>query len=191
MKTLNIDFEVIQEILTNCTNLKELTIGGEISGQALAYLGNNLPLRIEKFDLSNNIVNDKFINAIVTKYKNLKALDLSNMADVTDDHLTAIIEHLKNSLEELDLSYTTGGFTLEKLLELKSMPKLKVFQCYHLKEDEIKTLENDLPNLIKPIKGLHMGLSLHGNPKDGFWEIQAKQLKIFKQHLSLTEILNR
>ena len=71
-----------------------------------------------------------------------------------DKIIEAIIRNFKQSLEELELD---GSATFTKLLELRSMPKLKVFNCYgassnfRLKEDEVKTLTNNLPYLIRPI----------------------------------------
>ena len=67
--------------------------------------------------------------------------------------VTAIIRYLNHSLEELELH--NCDVTIAKLVELRSMLKLKVFNCYHpisfLKEEEIKTLTNNLPHLIRPI----------------------------------------
>ena len=76
-----------------------------------------------------------------------------------DEIIEAIIRSFKQSLEELELY---GSATFAKLLELRSMPKLKVFNCYksdflsmlyhsELKKDEVKTLSNNLPHLIRPI----------------------------------------
>ena len=116
---------------------------------------------------------------MVTRYQNLKSLDLRFCNwGITNETVTTIIRRLKQSLEELDLY--RSDVTLDKLLELKLMPKLKVLNCFHLKEDEIATLKNNLPHMTINEKDVSVGWA-DGTyePEDGFWEIEAKQLKIF------------
>jgi len=109
-------------------------------------------------------------------------LSLSYVHGISDNAVTSIVNNLKHSLEELDLS--VSSITLAKLMELKSMTKLKVLNCRHLQSNEIKTLSNNLPHLKKPINedGLCIGLYDRADPEEGFWEIDAKQLEIFRDH---------
>ena len=98
--------------------------------------------------------------------------------------MTAIIETLKPSLEQLDVC---GIDDLMNLLELRAMPKLQILivsrSTKHIKEQ----LQNDLPNLViyelgyKDHQQFIDNLPSAGNlpNKDGIWEIKAKPLKLF------------
>lgn len=176
-----------QQILEKCTELKELTLG-KLSGETLNFVENNLPTSIEKLKIFRSQISDQFVITLVTRCKNLKSLDLSGSKGITNNAVTTIIGHLKDSLEELDLTFTNGmtlaPITLSKLLELKAMPKLKVFQCATLKDDEIRNLSNNLPHLMQPIKTLEdneRDLLNFSTNMDQIWDIKAKQLKIFRQ----------
>ena len=99
---------------------------------------------------------------------------------ITSESLTAIIETLKPSLEQLDVC---GIDDLMNLLELRAMPKLQILivsrSTKHIKEQ----LQNDLPNLVIYEFGYsgNYNFTSAGNlpNKDGIWEIEAKPLKLF------------
>ena len=151
---------------------------------------NNLPLTIEKLDLTNLDISDKLVSILVTRCQNLKSLCLWNCKRITLETVSAVIQHLKQTLEELDLSYSDLSYsnvqaanaTLAKVFELKSMPKLEVFNCHLLKNDITAILKNKLPHLTINEKGFGVGLTNGAyKPEDGFWEIEAKQLKTFSE----------
>ena len=103
--------------------------------------------------------------------------------------MTTIIHFLKHSLEELDLNVLRQyGFdvSLEKLMELKSMSKLKYLICSHeLTDDEIKTLKKNLPQVkeIKTMSDLKIAQS-----EERFWQTSdVKELKVFKANWDMLE----
>ena len=148
----------VYKILGSCAKLRELSLLCHVPSRDTAiFLENNLHLNIEKLDLYINDRDEpcvKLITNLVSKCQNLKSLRL-NECTVRDETITAIIRHLNQTLEELELN---SRARFEKLLELRSMPNLKVFNCYQcylcyseFKKEEVKTLTNNLPHLIRPI----------------------------------------
>ena len=99
--------------------------------------------------------------------------------------LTNIIESLKLSLEELDISGT--NIDSAKILELQSMSRLKLLICSDF--EDIFALQGLLPNLTIELCG-RINIASSMMPKssvqqdlqleEGFWEIDSKQLQIFK-----------
>ena len=148
----------VYKILGKCANLRELSLLCHVPSRDTAiFLANNLHLNIEKLDLYINDLDEpcvKLITNLVSKCQNLNSLRL-NEYTIKDETITAIIKHLNQTLEELELN---SRATFEKLLELRSIPNLKVFNCYQcylcyseFKKGEVKTLTNNLPHLIRPI----------------------------------------
>ena len=65
----------------------------------------------------------------------------------TDDIImTTIIENLRLTLEELNV-LGFGSISYEKLLELKSMPKLRLFNYWESSNEELENLTKYLPHL--------------------------------------------
>ena len=60
--------------------------------------------------------------------------------------MTTIIENLRLTLEELNV-LGFGGISYEKLLELKSMPKLRLFNYWERSNEELENLTKYLPHL--------------------------------------------
>ena len=65
---------------------------------------------------------------------------------VCDKIMTTIIENLNLTLEELNVS-PFGNISYEKLLELKSMPKLRLFNYEETSNKELENLRKYLPYL--------------------------------------------
>ena len=65
--------------------------------------------------------------------------------EVTNDSLISIIEYLKQTLWKLDVNRTKVDFS--KLLELRSMPGLRILNCQHLSYEDIEKLRIQLPHL--------------------------------------------
>ena len=60
------------------------------------------------------------------------------------------------------------------------MPRLRILNCGHLSASRIESLKMQLPNLNidhKFLKIANSNQSVH--PKDGFWDIEVKQLHGF------------
>ena len=175
----------LQQILENCIKIKEINLGQilmwdfETGKNVLSYIAHNLPSGIEKLDLSCHQINDQFLSALIARCKNLRSLKLSDFT-LTNDSLTIIMNDLKHSLEELDLGCC--DMTFDKLLELKSMPKLKVLNYVFLRKETEIFVKDYLPHLSINKKRLAIGLWDRDSPEDGFWEIQSKQMNIFVDH---------
>ena len=65
---------------------------------------------------------------------------------VCDQIMTTIIENLNLTLEELNVS-PFGNISYEKLLELKSMPKLRVLNYWERSVEELENLRKYLPDV--------------------------------------------
>ena len=71
-------------------------------------------------------------------------LDIDD-TEVTNNSLISIIEYLKQTLWKLDVGRTKVEFA--KLLELRSMPRLKTLNCQHLSCEDIEKLRIQLPHV--------------------------------------------
>ena len=188
---LNLDLESFQSIIDNCVNLKELNLyETNLTGLQVEYLANNLTKEIAKLCLqSEKNLTDEHVKALVGRCKKLTALDLLD-TNITDESLNSIIENLKPSLEELDVSWCFTGQSksrrvylacIKKFIELNLMPHLRTLICRGLKDGDIAKLRSELPNVC-----INKGCLKISNsdqvyePMDGFWEIDAKQLKSFQ-----------
>ena len=60
--------------------------------------------------------------------------------------MTTIIENLNLTLEELNVS-PFGNISYEKLLELKSMPKLRLLNYWENSAEELENLQKYLPHV--------------------------------------------
>lgn len=154
----NLNLESIQQITKNCVELNEVNFSGtNLCENSINYLVKNLTSKVVKISL-DGIVGDEHVKILVSRCKKLKALVLgypflNNI--ITDDSITSIVEHLKPTLEELDVSFC--NISGDKILELRSMPKLRVLNFLYLPENpediqmrfhEVKNLKKQLPNII-------------------------------------------
>ena len=81
-----------------------------LKGQAIDYLVNNLTTKIGKLSLPCAAITDEQVKTLVSRCNKLSVLDLSHPGGsyetrrlLTDNSITYIIEHLKSTLEELDV----------------------------------------------------------------------------------------
>ena len=65
--------------------------------------------------------------------------------ELSDDSITSVIKYLKQSLEKLDIS-DCKEISFDKVLELKSMPKLRILN-YGFKSWHTMVLRKKLPHL--------------------------------------------
>ena len=111
----------VKRIIDYCPNLLEVNFGLTLlSDNSINYIINNITPGILKLGLYSNKVKDEHIETLVTRCKNLTSLDLRE-CDISDKSLNSLIQHIK--LEELNVCDCSISFT--KILELKSMPRLK------------------------------------------------------------------
>ena len=184
------ELQAVQAIVRNCINLKEVNFDNtHMSGKAIQYLVENITPSIEVLSLNYcKWVKDEHIKILVNRCHELKTLNLAHTS-VTSESLTSIIETLKHSLKQLDI---TGAFGIQpgNFLELRAMPKLQTLIgsfLLHFKEQ----LQNDLPNLVIYNFGSNVDHQQFLNDftsaenlsnKDGIWEIKAKPLKLFSSN---------
>ena len=118
-------------------------------------------------------LNDDNVKSILKRCSELKALDLRGSA-ITNVSVDTIMSHLNSTLEELSLSYT--NVTVNKLMELICMSKLKSLNCLHLGSDEIKHLKQNLSQICVN-QNIKIASMLSFKPQDSIWNIKVKQLK--------------
>ena len=117
----------LQMILKHCTQLTRIDLWDtNMSEDSMDFFVNNLSPKVKKISLSSNIENmkDRHIETLVSRCNRITKLDLSD-TELTDTSITSIIQHLKQSLVCLQVE-DCEKMSLEKVLELKSMPKLKI-----------------------------------------------------------------
>ena len=134
-------------ILNNCVKLKEVDFSGcRLSGTCVEVLVNNLSPSVEKLTLGASAIEaeDKHIAVLVSRCKRITSLNLACRRDLTDISLTSIMKNLKSTLEELDIS--CENITYAKLLEMRSMPKLRALN-YSMPQKDYEELRKILPQL--------------------------------------------
>ena len=158
LQTLNLAFthivkwEHIELIVKNCTGLKEVDFADCcLSYESIHLLVNGITKNIEKICLAlcgpGKEGIDGYINILVSRCNKIKSLNLALSSSITDITLTSIKKNLRNTLEELDISRCTN-ITDTKLLEMRSMPKLKVLNyCKKWNPYNYEELKKNLPQL--------------------------------------------
>ena len=161
----NIDVKSLQSIIENCTELKELNFWNGVvnsDGENINYhcgfsndainmfdmmdfLVKSISPDIEKFSAFECAIDDEYIKILVSRCTKIKELRFGYL-DITNDSVTHIIDHLKPTLEKLDL--TNIDIDYQKMFELKLMPKLKSLDCLYMSDiSVISELRNELPNV--------------------------------------------
>ena len=161
----NIDLKSLQSIIENCTELKELNFWNGVANSDgeninyhcdmhgpvfVDYLVNNISPDIEKFSVRECDFNNENVKILVTRCPKIKELRFACM-EMTNDSVTHIIDHLKPTLEKLEL--TCYNIDYEKKFELKLMPKLKSLICLCYNWEIVHKLREELP-----------GVSVNGYP---------------------------
>ena len=170
--------ELIQNLFIKCHQLTEVNMDCNNDAQICALVKNLTP-NILKLSIRNYRVKGEHVATLVQRCKKITELDFG----WTDfDSVRSIVEHL-NFLEKLNL-IIVGGFVMvyQTLLQLKSIPTLKVLQC-HFSGDhkEIEFLKLQLTCLqeksIPTLNVLHCHFS--GNPE------QIENLKLQLPHVRI------
>ena len=174
LQTLNLAFthvvdgEHIKLIVKNCVGLKEVDFSDCcLSDHCIRLLVNGITKNIEKVGLAlSTSVSDTSIATLVSRCRKITSFNLA-FNHISDNSLTSIKRNLKNTLEELDI---TGcwGITDTKLLEMRSMPKLKVLNYFKKRVRDhncnYENLKKNLPQLtntnpLEKWKTWHIGTS--------------------------------
>ena len=135
----------IEMILKYCTQLTTITLwGSNMSQDSMDLFVNGLSPSVKKVGANPYNVKDRHIETLVSRCNQITYLDLSG-TELTDTSITSIIKHLKQSLVYLDIS-GDEDISFEKVLELKSMPKLRILK-YGFKTWHTMVLRKKLPDL--------------------------------------------
>ena len=108
------------------------------------YLVNNVSPNIEKFSVRECDFNNEHVKILVTRCSKIKELRFACM-EMTNDSVTHIIDHLKPTLEKLEL--TCYNIHYKKMFELKLLPKLKSLISLCHKREVVNQLRDELPDL--------------------------------------------
>ena len=177
----------IELIVKNCTNLKEFHLNGtNISAIAINFLVHNLTPTVEILSFNYmKLISDKHVKILGSRCPKLKTLILAGTS-ITSESINIIIETMKTTLEYLDVAFALN-FDIMKILELRTMPKLKTLIGTGL-DPVKKQLKGYFPNLvIYEFDNVHehcdftRSSARNLSESDGIWEIKAKQLKLFKK----------
>jgi hypothetical protein len=124
-------------------------------------------------------VKDEHIVALVNRCKKLITLDLA-FNSITNIALNSIVKNLRPTLEELDVNFTK--VTFEKVLELRSMEKIRILNCRKLNRFETMNLRQLLNVRINQNSSTFQvaDSNSESKPKEMFWKIKAKQLPLFQ-----------
>ena len=95
-------------------------------------------------------LSEKSLIALIRRCTHLKSLDLSYIRLNLNNVLANILQHVRQSLEEIDFSRLDDNVVIDESLlqELKSMPKLKTIICKNQNENEIEMMKKKLPHLV-------------------------------------------
>ena len=117
--------------------------------------------------------------ALVNRCKKLITLDLA-FNSITNIALNSIVKNLRPTLEELDVNFTK--VTFEKVLELRSMEKIRILNCRKLNRFETMNLRQLLNVRINQNSTTFQvaDSNSESKPKEMFWRIKAKQLPLFQ-----------
>jgi hypothetical protein len=162
----NIDLKSIQSIFENCTELKELNFWNGVFSDdenisyhcgihsndlidmfdLMDFLVKSISPNMEKFSVFECPFDDQHIKVLLSRCTKIKELRFGYL-DLTNDSVTHIIDHLKPTLEKLNL---TGIISMDyqNMFQLKLMPKLKSLDCLCTSDiNVINELRNELPNV--------------------------------------------
>ena len=154
-----------------------------LSSDSLDFLSDNLSRKVVKFNLSGLDVEDKHILAIVGKCNKISALCLK-WTQITNESLDIISENLELTLEELNIDFCsiikyTKPFDC-KMVELKSMARLRVLNCDKISEDRIGNLRRELPHVTINQERVTNDTESF-SPMDGIWEVRVKPMELFQE----------
>lgn len=146
----------LQTIFKFCQELKEVALnyinGDEgLSAVDIELLAKNISPNVEKLNLRNQeSFKDDQVKILLSRCNKIKALSLEAYF-MTDVSLTYIRDYLNLTLEELSLEDVDDGndINFTAFLKLKSMPRLKILNLNHKKDDceEIQNLRQHLPHI--------------------------------------------
>ena len=129
-----------------CTQLWKITLFNcHMSHDAIDCFVSGLSPNVKRVCLAlNDTMTDEQVEKLVSRCNRITNLSLNSNIELTDATITSIINNLKHSLVALTIACDEISF--EKVLELKSMPKLRVLN-YGFKSWHTMVLRKKLPHL--------------------------------------------
>ena len=196
--TLKLDPESMEEILLNCTELKEANFKNQIKD--VDFFVNNLTPKIEKLNISyNNGFLCEHVVQLVKRCKSISELDLKECwlyidgydfdgePDENQNYLLAISENLSQSLIKLQLP---GGINIYHIVYrrfLNSLPKLRYLWTRNCKDSYDDIMKEYLSSSIRERIVLNEGTakiascsSEYFEPDQGFWELKCTAVDLSK-----------
>ena len=161
IKLITRNFVELKELAFECYNVpdEDLFIQNDIEGvvlqrRSINYLVNNLTTKIEKLCISRAAIDDEQVKTLVSQCKKLKVLDISHPygthncdMSITDNSLTHIIEHLKPTLEELNVK-GCEYLSYDRLVQLRSMSCLRKLNCKMWNNRiDVQELQKEMPHV--------------------------------------------
>ena len=145
----------LKEVDLNCfTNNLNYIQEGWLRNNSLEFFAKNITPNIEKLDLRNHDVLDNHVKILLGRCNKIKELKIEAYF-MTDESMKYIRQYLNLTLEELSLVCSSDvrnhSISFTGLLELKSMPKLKVLNLniYNKVDycEKIQSLKQHLPHI--------------------------------------------
>ena len=168
-----LDGEHIKLIVKNCVQLKEVDFSDCcLSDHCMRLLVNGITKNVERIGLAlSSSVSDHSIAILASRCNKIKSLNLA-FNYISDNSLISIKQHLKDTLEELDV---TGCWKITDtiLIKMRSMPKLKVLNYFKKRVRDrncnYDVLKKYLPQLTN-INPLEKWKTWHISTSDSFFE---------------------
>ena len=139
--------------------------------------------KMEKLNLRGLwTIQDHHIKEIITRCKNLTELEL-RYTQITDKSINTLIEYASENLVRLGVD-TYSNVEFFKILELKSMSKLKVLNFYgeDLSLDERQSMKKYLAHVSINREPIQIACSNQRfQPENGLWDKPVKQIEVFQK----------
>ena len=197
------EFNCIQKIVENCTELKELSLYmTRLCEKSIEFLVFYLTPNIEKLDLyGQSDLKDRHVFTLVTRCNKLTELNLGGWTWITKQALNFIIENLQETLVKLNFEYTNVDLGTSDLLKMNSMIKLRVlsYDNYDMYGKDwndyvdFELLKEQLPSLRiisevsksgKNPSRKRIAIPCHQEYEHRrFWEIDAEQEELFSDYI--------
>ena len=146
-------------IIKCCQELKDLDFINAndvwLDDDNIKFLAKSISPNVVRLNLNDQYFNDDNVKILLSRCNKIKVLILEATSNGSDDSLKTIKQYLNNTLEELSLPYY-GQIGSTGVLELKSMPRLKILNLYipnfytdtYYINKKVQDLRQHLPHLM-------------------------------------------
>ena len=187
-----LDPESMEEILLNCTELKEANFKNQIKD--VDFFVNNLTPKIEKLNISyNDDFLSKHVVQLVKRCNSISELDLKDCRlyidgydfdgepNENENYLLAISENLSQSLIKLQLPYMNIYYIVHRRF-LNSLPKLRYLWMWDYKDSDSINIMKEYPLIVlnEGTAKIASCSSEYFEPDQGFWELKCTAVDFSK-----------